>query len=239
MDTAIILAAGLGSRLNNIFSQKPKGFLTIDNTPLINRSLDLLKRGGIRNIIIVTGHLSEFYESLESNNIICIKNEIYYKTGSFQSLLSVFKHISNDFLLLESDLLYEYLAIEKLINHKFPNVILGSNKTNSNDEVFIEADSDNIMQNISKDKKKINSIYAEFVGINKISKKTLKNLYDWSLLNIEKSFKCHYEEAFSEIKNDQFYVEKIEDLIWTEIDNESHLNRAINEVFPKIKNLES
>ena len=49
---AIILAAGLGSRLNERTEHIPKGFLQIDDKTLIVMSIDKLLDAGIEEIII-------------------------------------------------------------------------------------------------------------------------------------------------------------------------------------------
>ena len=99
MKTAVILAAGLGSRIKGIINEIPKGFIKIGQETLIHRSLRILKSFGISNIIIATGYKSEFYDELSSRyNIVCVKNEKYFCTGSFYSLKNSSKYINDDFL---------------------------------------------------------------------------------------------------------------------------------------------
>lgn len=71
--TAIVLAAGMGTRLpldvyisENSPAEKPKGFLQIGDETLIERSLRLLSERGVKRIIIVAGHLSHYYKKLSS-----------------------------------------------------------------------------------------------------------------------------------------------------------------------------
>ena len=234
IDTGVILAAGLGSRLQKIYSKKPKGFLELGNSTLIERSIQLLSNNGIKKIIIVTGHLFKHYNNLETKNIICIQNPNYFDTGSFHSLMMTINHLSKDFLLLESDLLYEEKALKIILSHKKNNVILASDMTNSNDEVFIEVDDCKYLKKISKKPNRLKNIYAELVGINKISIDTMSKLKDWSIVNQNIALNCHYEEVFQEVRENRFYVEKVNKLIWTEIDNENHYLRAINDIYPKI-----
>ncbi|OAD22430.1 nucleotidyl transferase/aminotransferase, partial [Candidatus Thiomargarita nelsonii] len=54
--TAVILAAGLGSRLKALGTDKPKGFLKLGEKSIIEESIEHLHNSGICNIIIVTGH---------------------------------------------------------------------------------------------------------------------------------------------------------------------------------------
>lgn len=54
VDTAVIVAAGLGMRLKDRTKYKPKGFLVIGEKTLIERSVENLLEFGIKNIIIGT-----------------------------------------------------------------------------------------------------------------------------------------------------------------------------------------
>ena len=103
LNTAVILAAGLGSRLGNKLMDKPKGFIEFDEESIILRSIKNLKNAGITKIIIGTGYLSFHYEKLEDDlSIFCKKNNFYKNTGSFFTLYNLKDHIQEDFLLLES-----------------------------------------------------------------------------------------------------------------------------------------
>jgi 2-aminoethylphosphonate-pyruvate transaminase len=140
--------------------------------------------------------------------------------------------IKNDFLLLESDLLYEIDAINQLINDDKQDIILASGKTNSNDEVYIEANNSNLTR-MSKKKEELNSIYGELVGISKISLKRYKMMCD--IFENQDNQKIDYEYIMvATSKKLDFYVKRIEDLIWCEIDDDSHLQKALKEILPKI-----
>ena len=64
MNLAVILAAGLGNRINNN-NQKPKGFLDVNGETLINRSLNILSKKGFSKVLIGTGFKSKYYESID------------------------------------------------------------------------------------------------------------------------------------------------------------------------------
>ncbi len=236
MNTAVILAAGLGSRLINTVSIKPKGFIEFGGHTLIERSINNLKSVGISEIIIGTGYLSGYYEALEDNkSIFCVKNHLFASTGSFFTLYNLNKYLHEDFLLLESDLLYEKRALSVLMNHHKNDVILASGNTGSGDEVFIEVNKNNYLLTLSKSQSDLSKVYGELVGISKISIDTYQTLCEWAKKKMDKAKQLHYEEALVKItvKKD-IYVEKIEDLIWTEIDTEAHYKRAFDYIYPEL-----
>ncbi len=236
--TAVILAAGLGSRLGEKTISKPKGFLEVDGQPLIIHSIEKIIASGITRIIIGTGHHSEYYESLKKDYpmIECIHNEEFATTGSMYTLYNMRKVIKEDFLLFESDLLYDKLGLIQLINDDRKNIILSSGKTKSGDEVYIDADENNRLLNMSKITSELSSIHSELVGISKISKEMYEIMCMYSLKEIAQKAKLEYETVIVQAaKQIDVFVKKLEDYSWCEIDDASHLERALNKIYPLIK----
>ncbi len=232
--TAVILAAGRGTRLRPYTHETPKGLMQLGKEKLIERSVRILKDNGIEKIIIGTGHLKEQYESFaESEALSTFLNPDFASTGSFHTLICGKNVIDNDFLLLESDLLYDERAIEEIIKNQHQDVMLCSGFTQSNDEVFVET-SRGKLKNLSKQKSELESVDAELVGIWKISFAIFQKL----LLHHEKAQDAltkDYENAIAKLAlNHPIYVKKINDLIWCEIDNEEHLERAKKSILPKL-----
>ncbi|MEQ9007338.1 MAG: NTP transferase domain-containing protein, partial [Ekhidna sp.] len=173
IETAVILAAGRGTRLQPYTFDIPKGFMQVGEEKLIERSVRLLKESGIKNVIIGTGHLHEHYEKFaEENGLTTFLSPDYATTGSFHTLIYGSDLIKGDFLLLESDLLYHSDAIKGLINAEEKDVILCSGFTKSNDEVYVEVVDDKL-KSLSKKKEELESVDAELVGIWKLSTELL------------------------------------------------------------------
>jgi NDP-sugar pyrophosphorylase family protein len=55
----VILAGGLGTRLRPLTSEVPKALISINGKPFLRHQIDLLKRRGIRDIVLCIGHLGE------------------------------------------------------------------------------------------------------------------------------------------------------------------------------------
>jgi len=55
----VILAGGLGTRLRPLTSQVPKALIPIGGKPFIHHQIELLKRWGIRDIVLCVGYLGE------------------------------------------------------------------------------------------------------------------------------------------------------------------------------------
>lgn len=243
--TAVILAAGMGSRLQDITKNEvPKGLIKVNGKTLVERSIEKLRSLGIEKIYIVTGHLSEAYDELAKKNkyIKTIKNRKYKATGSMTSLSILEHELKEDFLLLESDLIYEVYGLIKLINFEQDDCVLLSGKTNSGDECYVEIRDDNLYK-ISKHKEEIENVYGELVGISKISielyKEMLKQYKNFNIETMEydqRIKKYDYENAiFDAAKNRKIGYLKIENLIWGEIDDKNHLNRIEKIILPRLE----
>ena len=168
---AVILAAGMGVRLKELNRGIPKGFISLaDDVPIIEHSIEALLACGISDIIIVTGFMDEYYENLRSKypQIKTVRNEKFSETGTMYSLWCARKLINTDFILLESDLIFETRAISELLESPVKNSLLITGKTEAGDEVYVEADGDLVKQ-ISKDKKVLGSIVGEFIGVSRLS----------------------------------------------------------------------
>lgn len=75
---AIILAAGMGTRLRPLTENKPKGLVEVHGTPMVERQLKYLNEKGIYDITVVTGYLSEQYAYLKDKyDVKLIHNDKY------------------------------------------------------------------------------------------------------------------------------------------------------------------
>lgn len=235
--SAVILAAGMGSRLRDIVGEKPKGLLQIDGKELISYSIERLLTFGIKDISIVVGYMEDQYReflSAEFPFVRFIQNKDFEITGSMHSLFLVKENITNDFLLLESDLLYENRSIAELVQTSKADAVLLSGKTNSGDEVYVYGDSDHIGL-ISKEKHENPVLQGELVGITKISHELYQEMCRHYQETVEFPSNYHYEDCLSELStNREIPHHKVEDLAWTEIDDPSHYQRALDKIYPKI-----
>ncbi len=239
---AVIVAGGLGSRFGDRTKLMPKGFIEIDGVAMVERSVQKLIASGVEEIIIGTGHCSEFYDELASKYhvIKTVRNDNYANTSSMGTLEVCVPYIKGDFILLESDLIYDAAGLAVLHNEKRKNVILASGKSNSHDEVYLKTDSNGALCDVSKDKSVIGEPAGELVGITKISLDCLNKMMAY-YKSSPSLIKLDYESALKQVSLDgeTVNVRKIEYYAWTEIDDESMLDRALNEIWPRIRENES
>ena len=109
---AIILAAGMGTRLLPITLSVPKCLVPVNSKPILEHQLDALLKAGVRDTILVVGYLSElifdkYGTRYGGMNIHYVRNQIYDRTNNLYSLWLARLHLDNQVLLLEGDLFFE------------------------------------------------------------------------------------------------------------------------------------
>jgi len=242
---AIILAAGLGSRLGMFGENTPKGMITISGKTLLERQIEILHNCGINDITIVTGHNSKL---IKYPNIHYIENPNYSTTNMNESLFCARKKFDDSILVSYSDIIYEQKVIEQLLKSKSDfsigirfdwkesyenrtqhplseaeNVIVENNKI-----IFLRKNLSTCTQN-----QKI----GEFLGLMKLTKKginQLLNKYIELKNNNTKNFhssesleKAYLTDMLQEMvdSGSTLYPVILSDL-WFEIDTEQDLERA-------------
>lgn len=229
---AVILGAGEKKDFG-----KPVGFLTLEDTTIIERTLDILKDNGIDDVIIVTGYKSKYFEDLASSrNLKLVFNEKYKWTGTMASLALARSYIKDDFILIENDIVFEERAIRELLNNKNRDCMLITAETGSGDEAFVEI-RDGLIYKMSKDIHMFNKVDGEMVGISKISYTMFNKMLEEYAVN--RNPYLNYEYTMLDVgRNYKIGYVKIDDLVWYEIDNESHYKKVTDRIYSVIRRKE-
>lgn len=238
IELAVILAAGRGSRLGGAGLEKPKGFIQFGNKPIIEESVDKLLQAGIKRIILVVGHLASFYEDFAARYpgiIELVYNPDYAVSGSMNSLYRAQSHIREDFLLLESDLVYEPRALRAVLDAVEPSLVLVSGATGSNDEVYVEAQGVQLT-NLSKRKTELKgSVIGELVGITRLDQGCFALMCQHAERVFEQTLHVEYEQALvAAAQRSAVHCLLIDDLVWSEIDTEEHRARVRERIYPRV-----
>jgi 2-aminoethylphosphonate-pyruvate transaminase len=226
----------MGIRLKTVYDEAPKGLLEIEGKAIIQQSIENLICAGINSILLVIGYLAPLYRSFfkDYSEIKLIENTDYAKTGSMHSFFLARDFIENDFLLLESDLIYEKRALDELTRIEHRNCILISGYTHHGDEVYAYGNENNHLISLSKSHHE--NPVGELVGISRISQELFKAACDYYEKNITTPFNYNYEDCLTALSESHpIHLHKVEDLIWCEIDDDKQYNIAINQVFPELK----
>ena len=146
INTAIILCAGLGRRLQPLTLKTPKPLLQINNITILERCIDIVKKLGVKKIFLNTFHLSnQIFEFIKDKKfsidiqIIEDGSEILDTGGGILNLIQNSK--DDDFIIFNPDTLWHKDYIEEInkMSHfyffnKLDNILLLANKILSFDK---------------------------------------------------------------------------------------------------------
>ena len=195
INTALILCAGFGKRLNPITLTKPKPLLEIKEVTMLEKSINLIKEMGINKIFINTfylkDHILNFIKNKNFNLDIHIieDGENILDTGG--GILNMITHSSeNDFMVFNPDTIWsneyrdEIIKMEEIyFSKKIENILLLVNKNLSFDQNL--TGDFNLSNNLILKKDNLDFIY---IGCQILNKKIFTNqtLSKFSILNIWK-----------------------------------------------------
>ena len=178
INTALILCAGFGKRLNPITLKIPKPLIEINEITLLENSINFLEKLGIKNIKINTFYLHDqiqkFILNYKSNSNIEILNDGDEILDTGGGILNIINSLNeDDFIVLNPDTLWSDSYVETTINmmnyyfeKKIKNLLMIVNKENTFDK---RMKGDFSLKNEQLIKKKENDfIYTGFQIINKI-----------------------------------------------------------------------
>jgi len=145
----VIMAGGKGTRVSSIANDIPKPMIPICGKPILEHQIECLKKNGLTEIILVIGHLGEHIKDYFGNGKKFDCNITYYNEteplGTAGALYKL-KHLSDDFILLNGDIIFD-IDFSRMINfhreknahvtlavhpnsHPFDSAVLFSNGNN-------------------------------------------------------------------------------------------------------------
>lgn len=118
--TALLLAAGTGSRLYPLTQNSPKCLTLINDKSILERLINNLKNQGFKRLVIVTGHHKECIMDYlgDKSGDICIEyiySPLYKTTNNIYSLWMARNIINEPFVLFESDLVMNSTLLDKMV----------------------------------------------------------------------------------------------------------------------------
>jgi choline kinase len=247
LELAVVLAAGQGIRLGALGEEIPKGMIRIGEQSILEESIGRLRRAGIRRVLVITGHLAGQLAplALRAPGVVhLVHNERYERGGSLSSLHCALGHLQQDFLLLESDLVYERRAIDALMAREAGNAVLVSGETRAGDEVWVETTGAAAGQGLvamSKDRRRLGPhVLGELTGISRVCAAALPALRACAQELAARGRPADYEDALVSLaRAAPVQVCRIDDLLWAEIDTPAMLERVRREVYPAIARAEA
>ena len=222
---AMILAAGLGTRLQPLTFKTPKPLINIGNKNLLERSIDLLENYGVEQITINVHHLADqiekFISNLQSKVQIIISNEkdlLLDTGGGVKEATRIFN--KKPFFVLNPDTLWvnnylrEMKSLEKIYFEGKKHCLLLVNKKLSLDTSFkgdFNLDNNVISKDIKNrfiftglqliDRNCLNFIDKKVFSMNEVWNKLINENKLFGFESSQKFYHLNTEEMYKKISN--------------------------------------
>jgi len=111
---AIILAAGMGTRLGKYTENLPKCMLNFNGKPLIQHQVETLRSCGITDITIVKGYMPDKINIPGTKTYL---NQDYANTNMVETLFCAEEEMNDNLLVCYADIIYEEKILKKILEN--------------------------------------------------------------------------------------------------------------------------
>lgn len=233
---AVILAAGIGSRLSPLTDNCPKSLLEVGGSPILERMIRNCLSCGISQFVLVLGHRADQIrqyvdKTFRGIRVTYVINDRYRETNTGYSLMLAADAVkSGAFIKFDADVVFDVRILRNLLDSQMENLLcIDRNIALADEEVKVIADDQMRVSKISKtvDPK---AALGESIGIEKISAESGKHLFDAlkDMMVIPGHAQDYYEAAYERLveKDTVFHALDITGLNWTEIDTATDFEAA-------------
>lgn len=249
LNKAIIFAAGMGSRLGSYARDLPKTLLPLGSQTIFDRIILGLDKIGVTNIVVVTGYAGsklQYHALSYSSKLAQTKLNFEFITnnkleiGNIYSFWLARNKMTEDFLLFNSDVVFDYGILDLLKKNQKPSaLVIDDFKSLGKEEMKVKIAEGRTVKEITKDLDP-SSASGEYIGIMKVSHgDAAKVLAKTEHLLSGQNFPLYYEDAFRLVANEEdcLFACSTEGLPWTEIDTVDDMNYARSIIIPRIENV--
>lgn len=192
VERAIIMAAGIGKRMQPVTLETPKPLVRVNGVRMIDTVIQGLHNNGIKEIYIVVGYLKDRFKDLlaEYSGIHLIDNPYYDTCNNIASLYFAREHICNAIILDGDQIIYNDAILAPEFEKSGYNAI------------WTDGETDEWLMQVSDNKVTLCSRTGGIGG--------------WQLFSISrwtesdgKKLKAHLELEFDEKQNRQIYWDDV------------------------------
>ena len=245
---ALIIAAGIGSRLKSHTENLPKCMLDFGGKTLLERQLSAYRNCGINNISVIRGYKKN---KINYKNLKYFYNEDYKNNNILNSIFYGEKAINGNVIIAYSDILFESGVVQRLLDsdHDISVVVdidWRGYYVNRKEHPITEAE--NVIFNSNNEVVKIGKIAAdkqevhgEFIGMMKLTNRGAEIFKQ----NFHRVKKLYWNKPFQRAKTFQnaYLTDMIQELVdigikvhcviiergWKEVDTGEDYQKALQE----------
>jgi choline kinase len=234
---AIILSAGIGSRLGELTRNVTKGLVSVGGKKLIDYLFDFLDMDSFQEILVVGGHyymdLKRYIDSKNMERVRVIENERYLK-GNIFSLIRGLEEFTNDsFLITNVDHIYPPVMFERMReSFEFITAMCDFDRRLGDDDMKVKLRDDR--KHVELIDKKLSDYDCGYIGMSYIDL-SMEGVYRDAIDETLDRFgeRAVVENVLQLLAEDEKTAPRICDLTgigWYEVDTEEDLFRAEKEI---------
>ena len=173
---ALIIAAGLGSRLKKHTKDLPKCMLDFGGKTLLQRQLDAYKKNSIKDISVIRGYKKE---KIKYNGIKYFENTDYRNNNILNSIFYAEDFINGNLIISYSDILFDSTVVKRVLksNHDISVVVdidwrgyyVGRKDHPISEAENVIFNSNNEVEKIGKINTGNEEVHGEFIGMIKLN----------------------------------------------------------------------
>ena len=239
---AVLLAAGMATRLRPLTDESPKCLLDVGGKSILERALGELFSVGVDELVIVTGYRSAMIREHVSSRfpglpVRWVHNGRFAETNNAYSLMLTESAVPGEFLLLDGDILFPAMLIRALVEHKGRPCLALSRHECGEEEIKVECDSSGLVVDISKTVDTAKAV-GESIGFELFDEGTRNSLFGTLHKRVvdERRENEFYEASFKEMIEGglAFHAVDTTPFLAMEIDTIEDLENARKTFLPKV-----
>jgi choline kinase len=174
---AVLLAAGLGSRLGKLTERVPKALIPVSGVPLLAYAVKFAQAAGAEDITVVAGYGFEQVQreiARRALPVVLLENPAF-RDGNLVSLMTARPRVSGELLLMNIDHIYRP-AVAAIVAPAADDVtaFIDTDRTLGADDMKVERDAAGHVRKISKT---LESWDAGYVGMTKVPASALERYW--------------------------------------------------------------
>jgi len=245
---AAIMAAGIGRRLEQP-DLPPKVLLRFGGETLLERHVSILRHCGVQAIDLVVGYRAEEVRReiarIGAEGLITTHHNADYLRGAIVSLATLAPSLGSGepVLLMDGDVLYDHRLMERLVRSPHGNCFLLDRATEEGEDPVKLCMRDGLLVDFHKRPSLAHEWWGEWVGFARFAPDVAGRIAAAAGRYVQAGRLDEiYEEAIRDVllalPPGSFQVEDITGLPWVEIDFPEDLERAGQEIFPRLADAE-
>lgn len=237
---AVILCAGVGSRIRPLTDNTPKPLVEIAGKPILGRMMDAICSVGISEVVVITGYRADQITNFLSTNypkvqFRFIHNEHFEITNTGYSVLLAEPYVrGEDFIKFDGDVVFEEQVLQMLVDDTASSALcIDTNIRLEAEEVKVILDANKRVLEVGKKLDPTKSS-GESIGIEKICTKVAPVFFEelHQLMKDASKWQEYYDDTYTTlvVRGVPMHAVDITGLRWVEVDTHDDYAKA-NTIF--------